>query len=53
MVDIMKRREEGVEKVGWELKMRGECCQGKDIFPVIFSYSRILQTLKIYSSTYL
>ena len=54
MVDIMKSREEVEVEWEWVMKMRGgkggECCQGKNIFPVILAYSRILQTLKVYSS---
>ena len=48
MVDIMRSREEvEVEEGEWGVKMRGkgkgeECCQGKNIFPAILSYSRIL-----------
>ena len=53
----MKSREE-VEEVEWETATRGgreggEFCQGKDIFPVFLSYSRILQTLKIFPSKHL
>ena len=34
---------------GWSANVRGgEWCQGKDIFPAIFSYSHILCTLKLY-----